>query len=164
MDKQFYVVVPFFPTIDIAKGGLVSSVTGMFKPTKVINLSEGQFGQYKQELAQRITQVASGLNQMGIRAIPLSTQELVEMYYGFYNPEVAANQKLIDAAQLQTATVTRGGTAPAASASIPPAVAPDVPVAPAPPSVTYPQSPNASPVVPPGGNENPLQTPPGGSQ
>jgi hypothetical protein len=57
--------------------------------------------------------VASGMSQMGIRAISLGTQELVDLYYMWYNPEVAANQKLIDVNQINTPVVTKGeGTAP----------------------------------------------------
>lgn len=50
---------------------------------------------------------------MGIRAVPLNTQELVDLFYSAYNPDVAQNQKLIDPAQLQGAVVTKGdGAAP----------------------------------------------------
>ena len=57
--------------------------------------------------------MAGGLNQLGVRAVPLNTQELVDLFYSSYNPDVAQNQKLIDPAQLQGALVTKGeGQAP----------------------------------------------------
>lgn len=112
MDKQFYVVVPYFPPV-ITKTGFFSTLAGTFKPTHVTTVSEQDFNNYKKELSQRVSLVASGLTQVGIRAIPLNTQELVDLFYSAYNPDVALNQKLIDPAQLQSATVTKGaGSAP----------------------------------------------------
>ena len=114
MDKQFYVVVPFFPPTNVKK--TVSLVTGLkaaFQPTPVITVAEDDFKHYKQELSQRVALVSSGMSQMGIRAIALGTQELIDLYYGWYNPDVAVNQKLIDSTQLMTPVVERGeGGAP----------------------------------------------------
>jgi len=114
MDKQFFVVVPFFPPlIQQSKLSLLEGIKGAFTPTPVINVSEEDFRKYKQELSQRMALVASGMSQMGIRAISLGSQELVDLYYGWYNPDVAANQKLIDASQLATPVVQKGeGIAP----------------------------------------------------
>lgn len=114
MDKQFYVVVPFYPPTNVKK--TVSLITGLkaaFQPTPVITVSEDEFKHYKQELSQRVALVSSGMSQIGIRAIALGTQELIDLYYGWYNPDVAANQKLIDTAQLMTPVVEKGeGSAP----------------------------------------------------
>ncbi len=114
MDKQFYVVVPFFPPLTIAKStNLVSGIKGVMAPTPVITVTEDDFRQYKQELTQRMQLVASGMTQVGIRAIALGTQELIDLYYSWYNPETAVNQKLIDTAQLTTPAVMKGeGSAP----------------------------------------------------
>ncbi len=115
MDKQFYVVVPFYPPVvdKIAKKNIVSSIAGSFKKTTVTTVNETDFNAYKEELAQRVGLVSSGLGQMGVRNIPLNTQELIDLYYSAYNPDAAENQKLVEAAQLQTAAVTKGeGEAP----------------------------------------------------
>jgi hypothetical protein len=109
MDKQFFVVVPFYPPLAITKTNIVTSIGNLFKATPTISVGSAEFDQYKRELAQRVQLVVSGLNQMSVRGIPLSTQELVDLYYSSYNPDVAPNQKLIDANQMQTASVTRGG-------------------------------------------------------
>ncbi len=114
MDKQFYVVVPYFPPINVTKSSsLITGIKAALQPTPVITVTEEDFHKSKQELAQRMALVASGMGQIGIRAIALGTQELIDLYYGWYNPDVAANEKLIDASQLQTPVVTKGeGTAP----------------------------------------------------
>lgn len=114
MDKQFYVVVPYYPaTAAEASKNLARNVKAAFEPTPQITVSEEEFHKYKQELSQRMSLAASGMSQMGLRAISLGTQELVDLYYAWYNPDTAANQKLIDVAQLATPVVTKGdGAAP----------------------------------------------------
>jgi len=115
MDKQFYVVIPYFPVIPATKKAtsLIDNLSAIFKPTPIITVTEEDFHKYKQELSQRMALAANGMSQMGIRAISLGTQELVDLYYSWYNPDVAAHQKLIDTAQLGTPAVTKGeGTAP----------------------------------------------------
>lgn len=114
MDKQFYVVVPYFPPSVITQSAnLVTGVKAAFEPTPVITVTEEEFRKSKQELSQRMALAASGMSQMGIRAISLGTQELVDLYYSWYNPEVAANQKLVDINQIGTPVVTKGdGAAP----------------------------------------------------
>jgi hypothetical protein len=114
MDKQFYVVVPYFPPLfEEKKINLIEGLKAAFQPPPVITVQEEDFRKFKQELSQRMALAASGMSQMGIRAISLGTQELVDLYYGWYNPDVAANQKLIDTAQIGTPSVTKGkGTAP----------------------------------------------------
>lgn len=121
MDKQFFVVVPFFPPLAVTKTNLFASLANIFKPVKVISVGATEFDQYKSELAQRVQQVAGSLVQMGVRAIPLNTQELIDLFYAAYNPDVAPNQKLIDSTQFQSAAVTRGER-PAGSLPAQPAV------------------------------------------
>jgi type IV secretory pathway VirB4 component len=108
MDKQFFVVVPHFPVAAVSKDNIISGLAKIFKPQGVITVGSAEFEAAKTELSQRVQLVTSGLTQMGLRSIPLSTQELIDLYYTSYNPDVAANQKLIDAAQLQTPVVTKG--------------------------------------------------------
>lgn len=114
MDKQFYVVVPYFPPLNTVKSGnLATNLKRALSPRPVISVSEEEFAQFKTELGQRVALVASGMAQMGIRAASLNTQELIDLYYSVYNPDTAQSQKLIDNGQLQTAVVTKGeGNAP----------------------------------------------------
>jgi type IV secretory pathway VirB4 component len=114
MDKQFYVVVPYFPPVEGKQNiSLVAGLQEAFQPTPSITVSEENYQDYKTELSQRMALVSSGLTQIGIRAIALGTQELIDLYYGFYNPDVANNEKLIDTAQITTPVVQKGdGYAP----------------------------------------------------
>ena len=114
MDKQFYIVVPFQPPATENKSkNIITKLQMAMQSTPQITVGEEDFKNYKSELASRMSLVASGLTQMGIRAIALNTQELIDLYYTSYNPEVALNEKLIDAAQIETPVVLKGeGTAP----------------------------------------------------
>jgi hypothetical protein len=120
MDKQFYAIIPFFPPAitNLKTKNIVVSLANINKRQGVTTLSEADFNAFKTELAQRVQLVSSGLSQIGVRNIPLNTQELIDLYYSSYNPDVAQNQRLIDAGELQTAAVTKGdGQAPQQLAS-----------------------------------------------
>lgn len=114
MDKQFYVVVPYFPPLSTVKNGnIATNIRRALSPRPVITVSDEEFKQYKTELGQRVALVSGGMAQMGIRAASLNSQELIDLYYSIYNPDTAQSQKLIDSGQLQTAVVTKGeGNAP----------------------------------------------------
>ncbi|HEX7259514.1 MAG TPA: hypothetical protein VF272_01120 [Candidatus Saccharimonadia bacterium] len=115
MDKQFFIIVPYLPPLmsKMKKKNVVTGLAGAFKKQAVTTLNENDFKAFKDELAQRVSLVSAGLGQIGVRNIPLNTQELIDLFYSSYNPDVAQNQKLVDAGQLQTAAVTKGeGDAP----------------------------------------------------
>ena len=49
-------------------------------------ISAGTFEEQKNQLWQRVDTVINGLQRMGIRSAPLNTEELIELFYGLYNP------------------------------------------------------------------------------
>jgi hypothetical protein len=55
----------------------------------------------------------AGLMQCSIQALPLDTQELIELYYDTYNPDTATRQQLKDFNSLNSDIVQKGqGSAP----------------------------------------------------
>jgi hypothetical protein len=91
----------------------LTDVKNAYSTPPDITITEEEFKAYKQELSERMALVSSGLGQIGIRALALGTQELVDLYYTWYNPDIAHNQKLIDAEQLTAPVVLKGdGRAP----------------------------------------------------
>lgn len=84
MSKTFYVVVPFTPSI-LEQKGIASGLFNMFKSAPVAT-DAGPFEEQKNQLWQRVDAVVSGLRRMGIRSVPLNTEELIELFYGLYNP------------------------------------------------------------------------------
>lgn len=119
MDKHFYVVVPFFPVVQVQKAltsskNLMSGVLGLFdnKPAHVV-INERTLEDAKTELRNRVQAVMGGLLQCGIQGLPLDTQELIELYYDTYNPDTATRQQLKNFNDLTAPIITKGsGMAP----------------------------------------------------
>ncbi len=101
MDKRFFVVVPH-DTVVIGKG-LFSSLLGGRKTTPKFTLE--QFARFKEEMTERVNVIVSGLGSMGLRAVQLNTQELVELYYSIYNPEEATTERLVDVEDLRSGII-----------------------------------------------------------
>lgn len=86
MSKTFYVAVPFTPTI-LEKGGVLKSVSDALGFGKKKAPGEtNSFEEKKNQLWQRADTVVGGLQRIGVRAVPLNTEELIELFYGLYNP------------------------------------------------------------------------------
>lgn len=85
MSKTFYAVVPFTPAIIENKEGILSGLASLFKAKKASAIS-ASFEEYKNQLWQRVDTVVTGLQRFGVRAAPLNTEELIELFYGLYNP------------------------------------------------------------------------------
>lgn len=88
MSKTFYVVVPFTPAILEQKGGMLGGVGSLFGFNKKTTAVEqhASFEQHKNQLWQRVDTVVGGLQRFGVRSAPLNTEELIELFYGLYNP------------------------------------------------------------------------------
>jgi type IV secretory pathway VirB4 component len=123
MDKKFYVVVPYYSTVDISKpveagkkvfGGLFELFKLNKSPaTEVVTINEQDLEKAKQELKNRVQSVVNGLAQMSVQGIPLNTQELIELYYDVYNPDTATRQSLKNPSELTSPIVQKGnGEAP----------------------------------------------------
>jgi hypothetical protein len=121
MDKNFYVVIPFFPVIEAQKAltqnkNFLSGVTKLFdRSEQRVTINEVDLEKAKAELRNRVQAVLAGLQQCGIQGLPLDTQELIELYYDSYNPDTATRQKLKEFGSLTSDIVTKGqGAAPQA--------------------------------------------------
>lgn len=121
MDKKFYVVVPFFPHVDVQKAITQSKnfVTGFFgllnSKDQHVTINEDDLVKAKTELRNRVQAVLQGLLQAGVQGLPLDTQELIELYYDVYNPDTATRQQLKNFDDLSVDVVTKGqGAAPQA--------------------------------------------------
>ncbi len=83
MTKTFYIVVPY-------AGGASASVTkalGLFGGKKTAaETNTISFEEARVQLEQRLALVAGGLSGTGIRAVPLGTEETIELLYRSFNP------------------------------------------------------------------------------
>ena len=100
MNKRFYVVVPYDPISD-TKRNFFARLKSALTPTSIVKLSEDRFKKQRHELMQRVDHVMSGLNSMGLEAVVLDTQSLIELYYNTYNPVEADLAPLADINELQ---------------------------------------------------------------
>ncbi len=104
MEKRFFVVVPHH-TNQASETGILNLLLGGRKTSP--KYTEEQFTRYKTEISERVNVMVSGLGSMGLRAVQLNTQELIEFFYAIYNPEEATEQKLVDVDQLRASVVQR---------------------------------------------------------
>ena len=86
MSKTFYTVVPFTPTAFEKKGFFHNLVASLPFGNNGKSDSTGSFEEQKNQLWQRVDTVMNGLQRLGIRSAPLNTEELIELFYGLYNP------------------------------------------------------------------------------
>jgi hypothetical protein len=119
MDKRFYIVVPYFPVINIEKAfdqskNLFKGIANLFsKKEHHVTVNEAELEIAKNELRNRVQTILAGLQQCGVQGLPLDTQELIELYYDTYNPDTATRQQLKNFNDLTADVVTKGqGYAP----------------------------------------------------
>ena len=89
VSKTFFVVVPYSGESAIGKGaaGIFSSIFGGRKTNaEKTEKAEKGFEEQKNQILQRIDSVTLGLQRLGVRSVQLNTEELIELYYGLYNP------------------------------------------------------------------------------
>lgn len=121
MDKKFYVVIPFFPHVDVQKAitqskNFITGFAALFnKKEQHVVINEDDLNKAKTELRNRVQAVLQGLLQAGVQGLPLDTQELIELYYDTYNPDTATRQELKNFNDLTADVITKGaGQAPQA--------------------------------------------------
>lgn len=90
--KTFFVIVPYEPTILTKKGGLLEILKGEQKKKKAE--SEEAPPEHLEQLSHRVDQVIAGLAEIGLRAVPLEDEELIELYYNLYNPQLVEKKEL----------------------------------------------------------------------
>lgn len=103
MSKKFYIVVPFYVFEAPTKAGITQSLKSIFKPSSVVKqLTSEQLETYKTQLTQRVELVYDGLIGLGLKTRLLEKGELMNLYYGLYNPGVKIEFKETDNQQLTT--------------------------------------------------------------
>lgn len=93
MTKSFYVVVSYVPHMS------TKSALGLFTHTGTASKSAAaaqSFEEERAQLEQRMTLVANGLSGTGVRAVPLGTEEVIELLYRSFNPGELENPIRLD--------------------------------------------------------------------
>ena len=87
MSKRFYIVVPFYVFETPSKSGIAQSFKSIFKPSAVVKeLTAEQLETYQSQLLQRTELIFDGLIGMGLKAKTLEKDDLMNLFYGLYNP------------------------------------------------------------------------------
>lgn len=96
MQKEFYVVVPYDPV-------RARSVPFFQKFFQNLNPKDSyteikkrhkEFENLKKQVVQRQNIVESGLSQCGIKTDQLTTEEIIELFYNTYNPQISRTEKV----------------------------------------------------------------------
>jgi hypothetical protein len=85
MSTYFYIIIPFYP-IESKKDGFFEKISSSLNPKKVIYQQRESFETFRNQLYIRMEQIMDGLSGLGLKIAPLQTEELVELFYNFYNP------------------------------------------------------------------------------
>lgn len=117
MEKDFYVVVPYFPAGDLNSftQNSKSIFSAFLKPEqqKTVTIDQAIYTKAKEETGNRVNAVMSGLFQMGIKCSQLNTKQLGSLYYNMYNPDTAVREPMGDFESLTSTYVKKGeGAAP----------------------------------------------------
>jgi len=102
MSKRFYIVVPYNPLSDKQKN-FFTRLGELFKAATVIKMKDDIFQRRRGQLLRRVDNVISGLESMGLSAVQLDTQSIIELFYSSYNPRTAGNEKLVNIKELRIA-------------------------------------------------------------
>ena len=93
MIKNFYVVVPYTLMEALGIGAVAKQfdflgrLSGKKKQDKEID--DSQFQRCKTQLWQRMEYLSMGLRRCGLEAIPLTTPELIELFWAIHHPDQA---------------------------------------------------------------------------
>jgi type IV secretory pathway VirB4 component len=99
MSKNFFVIIPFSPiSIEVQKG-LINKIP--FFSSKPQTNNQGQieknesFQENLNQINQRTTQIIDGLASIGLDAVVLNDEQLIELFYNYYNPETIEKESLL---------------------------------------------------------------------
>lgn len=114
MDKSFYIIIPYSPAGDLnsmmtESKGVFSKIFGGNKAASTAKIDKVTYDKVKDELQSRVDLVLSGISQVGVQAVQLTTRELGELYYSVYNPDTAVREPLGDFSSVTATYVRRGG-------------------------------------------------------
>jgi len=117
MDKQFYIVIPYYPTGDLTSAvtstkNLMANITASQKQS-VVHIDENTYQKAKDEMQNRAGTVMGGLAQMAVQSTRLDTKQISELFYNVYNPDTSLREPLGNFDPTPTVVIRKGqGEAP----------------------------------------------------
>ncbi len=94
INKNFFVIVPYDP-VSLPSG--TKGILGLFgkKHGAAEHTKDTTEGENTAQLKERATQVMEGLAAIDLRAVPLENEELIELFYNLYNPQIVDKKGVV---------------------------------------------------------------------
>lgn len=117
MDKSFYIIIPYYPTsesFDDIKSQSKGILSGLFakNPAQTIKVNQKTYIKAKEEIQNRVDVILSGLMQVGVQAKQLNTEQLSQLFYNFYNPDISNREPLVSFDKIATIYTTKATNPP----------------------------------------------------
>ena len=111
MDKSFFIVIPYYSSLDAEKA--LAQAKNIFKGfgkkrPEITKIDRNTYNKAIEEMDRRVNSIISGLFRIGIHSVRLNTKELSELYYNFNNPDTAVREPFIDFSKMATTYVRKG--------------------------------------------------------
>lgn len=100
MSKTFYIVVSYRPHLQAQQGFFFR----LFNRKPIT--PKGRFNEAKNEILRRASLTANGLAPLSIDSVLLNTEELIDLFYTTYNPDVSKKQKLFNISSVDADIIT----------------------------------------------------------
>lgn len=94
MSKKFYVVLSYGSGSIKSVGGGLAGLFG--QKAETTTLDQQTFAKYVAEINNRASVTGNGLMRLGLKINLLNTQQLIELFYTVYNPDIATEERLFD--------------------------------------------------------------------
>ena len=108
LDKRFYIIIPYL-AISLTQLKSVGTLFGKNPPptNKWATIEKA-----KVNLSPKVEHIIKQLSRIGLKSKQLNTEELVELFYDLYNPEVTREQKAALATQEYTTPIVEPAVSP----------------------------------------------------
>ena len=96
MEKRFFLIVPFTPP-EVLPTSTFSKFLKYITPDDTVLKTiarKKQFKELRSKLETRINVVTTGIENCGMKVRRLKTEEIIELMYQSYNPDICKRQKL----------------------------------------------------------------------
>lgn len=102
METNFYITIPYDPYRSQKLNIFSKLIQSISAQDSIDNIKRRhhEFEDLKKHLMERVNAIKTGLEGCNIRAVQLTTPQLVEMFYRIYNPVTSRNEKLEDLSKI----------------------------------------------------------------
>lgn len=97
MTESFYLIIPYNPLV-VKKTDFFSKI---FNRQGALEAKEQKFQELKNNLWQRVEFITTSLQGIGLKTVPLKTDELIELFYKLYNPSAKEDPELAMAKKMR---------------------------------------------------------------